>query len=207
MASFDRIETFLLGPSREDSRHRSRDSSLPFSDIRTPSDTTALSPLVDLSAAIFIDIATVSPAADVEAVLSDITMRLENSSITMIAGPIGSGKSTLIKAILGEVSFTGNIFVSSKRIAYCAQTPWLLSDTLRRNVLGLADTTDIDELWYQTVMHACALDEDIALMAEGDQTVIGSRGFNLSLGQRQRLVSIFILYVNNHDYVFLITID
>lgn len=112
-------------------------------------------------------------------------MRLETATTNMIAGPIGSGKSTLLKAILGEVPFAGEISVSSHRIGYCAQTPWLLNGTIRQNVLGLTDNQDIDETWHRTVMHACALDEDVSLLDGGDQTTIGSRGLNLSGGQRQ----------------------
>lgn len=192
MASFDRIEKFLLGPSRDDRRHGNQKSShalIESTNIRPEEATLAEPLLVDLTAALLIDSVTVSLCSGSEPVLSDISIRLETSSITMIAGSIGSGKSTLLKAILGEVPFTGNIFVSSKRISYCSQTPWLINGTIRKNILGLAEESEFDELWYRTVMHACVLDEDLALLPEGDQSEIGSRGLSLSGGQKQRVVS------------------
>jgi ATP-binding cassette, subfamily C (CFTR/MRP), member 1 len=189
MACFGRIQSFLITQSREDLRQRRQKTSSSSSDTAQEEVVSVEPILVDISAAILIDALTICPAAGHEAVLSNITIGLEAASITMIAGPIGSGKSTLLKAILGEVPFTGEISVSSRQIGYCAQTTWLLNGTIRENVIGLANNPDIDETWYRTVVHACALDEDIALLAEGDQTLIGSRGLNLSGGQRQRLVS------------------
>lgn len=150
--------------------------------------------LIDLAAAISLEHVTVRPSQTAEPVLVDIDMRLDISSITIIAGPVGSGKSTIIRAILGELQFEGEISVSSKQMGYCAQTPWLLNESIRKNLCVFADESTIDELWYQSVVHACALEEDMAQLPDGDQTVIGSRGLSLSTGQRQRLVSVFISY-------------
>lgn len=74
-------------------------------------------------------------------------------------------------------------------MAYCAQTPWLVNESILKNICGLTELSLINEAWYDSVIHACALDEDIKLLPEGDRTIIGSRGLTLSGGQKQRLVS------------------
>jgi ATP-binding cassette, subfamily C (CFTR/MRP), member 1 len=194
VASMERIQNFLLGNSRVDLRRKDKTSSRTQKESELHSEEVVIPTavnLVELTAAISINTPTISPSWSADTVLSNIDISLDRSTITLVAGPIGSGKSTLLKAILGEVLFTGNISVSSDRIAYCAPNPWLMNDTVRQNVLGLADQTEIDEAWYQTVMNACALVEDIVLLSDGDQTVIGSRGLTLSGGQRQRLLCLF----------------
>jgi ATP-binding cassette subfamily C (CFTR/MRP) protein 1 len=116
----------------------------------------------------------------------------------MIAGRIGSGKLTLLKGIFGELPFEGNIPVTCNKVAYCAQTPWLLDGSIRQDECGFGEESDINEVWYQTIVHACALNEDIESFPNRDESMIGNRGLTLSGGQRQRLVSIFILYNTNH---------
>jgi ABC-type multidrug transport system fused ATPase/permease subunit len=186
MASFEPIEDFLLGQSRVDLR---KETSSSASSVSSQNSVAILLPvLVDLTAAISISCSKISPSLG-EPILSDIDIRSEVASINMLAGPVGCGKSTILKAILGEVSFTGNLFVSSERIAYRAQPPWLINDTLKQNVLGLDIDTAIDDTRYKTILHASGMDEDIMLLPSGDQTVISSRGTKLSGGQKQRLVS------------------
>ena len=122
------------------------------------------------------------------AALDGISFTAEKGSLIIVTGPVGSGKTTLLRAILGELPFqSGMISVSSKRISYCSQNPWLLNTSIRENVLGLPDE-EVDERWYNTVIHACCLDEDIRQWPHGDQSVVGSKGLTLSGGQRQRVV-------------------
>lgn len=144
---------------------------------------------MDPEPAILIEHATLCPSPTAAAVLNNLNIRLDKSSITIIAGPIGSGKSTILKAILGELPYQGEISISTPLMAYCAQTPWLVNESILKNVCGLTEISLINEAWYDSVIHACALDEDLKLFPEGDRTVIGSRGITLSGGQKQRLVS------------------
>ena len=135
--------------------------------------------------------ATIRPSPNSAPVLHDINFRANHSSLTLIVGPVGSGKSTLMKAILGELSCdSGEALVASKSIAYCAQTPWLLNLSVKQSVSAAADMSNVDEAWYQTVMHACDLDHDMLQLPDGDQSIIGSRGLTLSGGQKQRVVSL-----------------
>lgn len=120
-------------------------------------------------------------------VLREINLNLKRSDIIMICGPVACGKSTLLKALLGETSNSkGFVYVSSLSVAYCDQTPWLINASIQKNILGFSS---FDTKWYDAVIHACMLEEDIAIFPDGDQTLVGSNGITLSGGQKQRLVS------------------
>ncbi|KAH8689022.1 putative ABC transporter [Talaromyces proteolyticus] len=125
-------------------------------------------------------------------VLNNVNIELPTGSFYIISGPTGSGKSTLLRAILGEVTSThGSINLSTKKIAYCSQRPWLPSGTIKEVIYGLSDTNDVNgqrnETWYLEVTNICCLDHDFDSLPDGDQTQIGSRGLNLSGGQKQRV--------------------
>jgi ATP-binding cassette subfamily C (CFTR/MRP) protein 1 len=193
MGCFDRIQKFLLDPSRDDQR---------YLDEAIGSDSTGNvqhkdhngngnpATLIDLNAAISVDKLTVRPNPIAEPVFKGISLRFEPASVSMVAGPVGCGKTTLLRAILGELPYeSGEISVSTRLMSYCAQTPWLLNESIKQNICGVTDEPEFDEEWYSSVLHACALDEDMAGLPDGDQSVIGSRGLNLSGGQRQRVVS------------------
>ncbi|OBT89356.1 hypothetical protein VE02_01426 [Pseudogymnoascus sp. 03VT05] len=104
----------------------------------------------------------------------------------MIIGPVGSGKSTLIQALLGEtVTHKGFITMGSiDSIAFCAQTPWLVNKSIQKNILG---TSLFNGPWYRKVLTACALFEDLKNYPAGDRTLVGSKGITLSGGQKQRI--------------------
>ena len=123
---------------------------------------------------------------DAEPVVRDIDLSIKRSTLTMVIGPIASGKSTLVQALLGEVNILqGSIQVATSDIGYCDQHPWLINASLQRNILGFAN---FDGPWYRSVVRACTLDKDIATLPNGDQTLIGSGGITLSGGQKQRVV-------------------
>lgn len=120
-------------------------------------------------------------------VVQNIDLAISRSQFTIIIGPVASGKTTLLKALLGETpSSKGIVHVSTLDFSFCDQTPWLLSQTVQKNVIGFAR---LNPEWYNAVINACALDEDISSFPQGDQTMIGSNGITLSGGQKQRLVS------------------
>lgn len=124
-----------------------------------------------------------------DAVLENITLTVRKSSLTMIVGPVGSGKSALLKTILGEARIlSGSVQLDCGRIAYCDQTAWLRLGSIRDNVLG---PNDLDEVWYRQVLWACAMDEDVARLKNGDGSLVGNGGIALSGGQKQRVVCCF----------------
>ncbi|KAI0521679.1 putative ABC transporter [Xylaria bambusicola] len=124
--------------------------------------------------------------------LKNINIELAANSFTILSGPTGSGKSSLLRSLIGEVLPShGSISLSSHRIAYCAQRPWLPNGTIRNAIRGFANMNDPispwSQQWYDKVIEICCLTQDLAALYNGDQTQIGSRGLNLSGGQRQRV--------------------
>ncbi|TGO55432.1 hypothetical protein BCON_0092g00150 [Botryotinia convoluta] len=106
--------------------------------------------------------------------------------LTMILGLSGSGKSTLLRAILGETKYSGTISINASRIAYCPQTAWLFTGTIRQNICSLEVDT-FDDAWYRSVLYACVLDEMILGLSNGDNTLVEGQSSGLSGGQKQRL--------------------
>jgi len=141
------------------------------------------------AAAIVCDGLSVRPGREAPSAINNISFTIKKSQILVIIGPVGSGKTTLLKALLGELEPEyGSITISSKDMAYCATVPWLLNVSIQKSICGLSDA-EIDEVWYETVLDACALHQDLEHLPYGDQSVIGSKGLTLSGGQKQRLVS------------------
>lgn len=123
-------------------------------------------------------------------VLKDVNMSIRQGSLSMIVGRVGSGKSSLLKAMAGEVLISkGRIILHNNSIGYCDQTTWLQNVTIRDNIVG---QLPVDEDWFATVVRACALDVDCSLFPLGDRTVVGSGGVALSGGQKQRVVNFFL---------------
>lgn len=126
--------------------------------------------------------------------LRNITTHIEPDSLVAVVGSVGSGKSSLLSAILGEMESIGNskIYVprteSEKNVdgfvSYCTQSPWVINETLKGNILF---GRPYDEERYQKILSSCALLDDIAILPAGDQTEIGERGINLSGGQKARV--------------------
>jgi ATP-binding cassette subfamily C (CFTR/MRP) protein 1 len=124
--------------------------------------------------------------------LMNLNFRIKEGSMTMIVGPVSSGKSTLLKALLGETPATKGLQRSFyTEVAYCSQSAWLVNATLRENIIH---GSDFDPVWYNTVVQACDLETDISGMALGDETIVGSKGLSLSGGQQQRVALARAIY-------------
>jgi ATP-binding cassette, subfamily C (CFTR/MRP), member 1 len=122
-----------------------------------------------------------------ESLLKQICTSIPRQKMTMVIGPVGCGKSTFLKALLGEVpALSGQVSISSSSVAFCDQTPWHSNGTIRQSIVA---SSPVDQRWYSTVVRACALDVDFDYLPLGDETVIGSQGIALSGGQSQRIVS------------------
>ncbi|XP_077870404.1 ATP-binding cassette sub-family C member 9-like [Saccoglossus kowalevskii] len=136
------------------------------------------------------------------AILHDIDLEVPIDTLTIIIGMVGAGKSSLLSAILGEMStLAGNIYFNRKRniISYCPQRAWLQNSTLRANILF---GEPMDHTRYNTILDACALRPDIDILPAGDMTEIGEKGINLSGGQKQRISVARALY-NKSDIVLM----
>ncbi|GAB1601926.1 multidrug resistance-associated protein 1-like [Argonauta hians] len=134
-------------------------------------------------AAIAIDDGTFSWEEDSSNVLEGINFEIPKGSLIAIVGPVGCGKSSLISAIIGELNKkSGRVHVKGS-IAYVSQAAWIQNNTVKNNILFEKPLTNN----YDTVVDACALRSDFAILPAGDQTEIGERGINLSGGQKQRV--------------------
>jgi len=142
-----------------------------------------------------------TPARSV--ILEGINLTLERGKLYGVVGSVGSGKSSLLSAILGDMSPTEGTVVKipHKRpeiaagyTSYCSQTPWVVNDTLRGNILF---GRDFDEPRYEKVITCCALKDDLAVLPAGDLTEIGEKGINLSGGQKARVSLARALYSTN----------
>ncbi|KAK0757803.1 hypothetical protein N5P37_009819 [Trichoderma harzianum] len=125
------------------------------------------------------------------AILRNISLRVAHGKLLMVVGPVGSGKSLLMKAMLGEVAILKGCISLSDQIGYCDPTPWLRNTSVRQNIIA---ALPFDEAWYSTVLHACAIDKDIERFANGDLHAVGSGGINLSGGQKQRIALARAIY-------------
>ncbi|KAF6838319.1 hypothetical protein CMUS01_04702 [Colletotrichum musicola] len=208
IACFGRVQAFLLSPDTstnagagQSEGSQSGCSTHPDTE-KQPSlpVTPVMDDLVTTEHAIEIRRAKFGWKADAEATLSDVSLNIPRGKLTMIIGPVASGKSTLLKAILGETPVAeGTIARSSDSIAFCDQVPWLTNETLRRNVTGFSH---FEASWYTTVIRACALEDDIATFPKGDQVIIGSKGVALSGGQKQRVAIARAVYSRRDIAIF-----
>lgn len=123
-----------------------------------------------------------------------VNMSVRPGQILAIVGPVGSGKSTIINAIIGEVSVSPSTTLECRgKVAYASQVAFILNSTLRENILfGCA----FDAARYNQVLDACCLREDIKQLSHGDSTEIGERGVTLSGGQKQRISLARVVYSN-----------
>lgn len=116
--------------------------------------------------------------------LKNIDLKIPHGQLVAIVGAVGSGKSSLLNALVGEMRKTSGFMEYGGTIGYCPQSAWIQNATVKDNILfGLP----LDEDRYRRVIKDCALERDIQILPDGDQTEIGERGINLSGGQKQRV--------------------
>ena len=116
--------------------------------------------------------------------LRNVTLNLYKGEILAITGPVGSGKSSLLTAILGEIPVREGTISYFGKVSYVPQIPWIFSGTVRENILfGLP----FNEEKFQQIVNICGLTEDLAAFSNGDLTEIGQRGASLSGGQKARV--------------------
>jgi ABC-type multidrug transport system fused ATPase/permease subunit len=143
--------------------------------------------------------------------LMDVDIKFEIGKLNIIAGPTGSGKTSLLMALLGEMTLIkGKVFLPggfsredvrpdpetglTESVAYCAQQAWLVNANIKENILFAAP---LDEKRYKDVIVACALERDLEILDAGDETLVGEKGITLSGGQKQRISLARALYSNS----------
>ncbi|KAJ3094459.1 Multidrug resistance-associated protein 1 [Phlyctochytrium planicorne] len=138
---------------------------------------------------------------DNEPLFKDLNLKIPKGKLTVIVGVVGSGKSSLISACLGEMSILSGSVKIRGNLAFCEQRPWLQSRTIEENIIfGNAK----DEYRLRKVVQCCGLDRDIEdQMERGLQTQIGEKGITLSGGQKARIALARVVYDNSAE-VFLL---
>ncbi|KAI9832491.1 MAG: hypothetical protein M1838_005641, partial [Thelocarpon superellum] len=142
--------------------------------------------------------------------LIDVNVVFQVGELNLIIGPTGSGKTSLLMALLGEMTLLdGAVHLPggcsredlrpdpetglTESVAYCAQQAWLVNDTIKQNILF---AESLDPKRYRDVIKACALERDLEILDAGDQTLVGEKGISLSGGQKQRISLARALYSN-----------
>ncbi|CAL1542109.1 unnamed protein product [Lymnaea stagnalis] len=116
--------------------------------------------------------------------LNNINLSVETGLLVAVVGTVGSGKSSFLSALLGEMHKLNGYFNLNSSVAYVPQQAWIQNNTVRENILF---GRPYDRQFFQQVISACALLPDLDMMPAGDQTEIGEKGINLSGGQKQRV--------------------
>lgn len=143
--------------------------------------------------------------------LLDMNVDFKIGKLNVITGPTGSGKTSLLMALLGEMSLmSGKVYLPGGRsredvpadpetglaetCAYVAQSAWLVNANIKENIIFSAP---LDEKRYRQVIVACALERDLEILDNGDETLVGEKGITLSGGQKQRISLARAVYSNS----------
>ncbi|KAF4481557.1 ABC transporter FUM19 [Colletotrichum fructicola Nara gc5] len=185
-----RVQSFL----QEESRHDFRDHEV-FIDPKVSGSHSAASPVAKIIDGSF-------GWTEDSFVLKNINVVIP-PGLTMVIGPVASGKSMFCKALLGEIPFTEGqtvMNINCRTVGYCEQVPFLWNASIRDNIVGFF--TAVDESRYAAAIEATMLSQDFRLLPHGDLTVIGSNGISLSGGQKQRVSIARALYSHCDLLVF-----
>lgn len=126
--------------------------------------------------------------------LHGMDFALGRNELVAVIGGVGSGKSSLLAALAGDMRRTkGEVTVGSSR-AFCPQYAWIQNATVKDNIVF---GKDYERRWYDEVVDACALRPDLDMLPHGDMTEIGERGITVSGGQKQRLNIARAIYFNS----------
>ncbi|KAF8631681.1 hypothetical protein AX15_002266 [Amanita polypyramis BW_CC] len=131
--------------------------------------------------------------------LEGISLTVKMGELVGVFGRVGAGKTSLLSAIIGDMLRTAGKLEIYGSISYASQSAWIMSATVRDNILF---SHEYDEEFYNLVIEACALSQDLALLPQGDLTEVGEKGITLSGGQRARIALARAVYARS-DLVLL----
>ncbi|KAG0021359.1 Multidrug resistance-associated protein 4 [Entomortierella chlamydospora] len=183
LLSFDRLDGFLLLPEVEPLIHGSVSDTMDSDDSRSAS--VVAGGLIG-RLRIYIKDADFGWPESQESnpTLKFISMSIKPKELVAIVGDVGSGKSSTLAAIMGQIRLREGERVVRGSLAYVPHDAWLLNATLKDNIV-FGSTYNRQK--YNDILRVCALNRDLSLLSAGDETEIGERGINLSQGQRQRV--------------------
>lgn len=119
-----------------------------------------------------------------ELTLNNLNVDFPSGKLIGVVGPVGSGKSSLLQALLRELPLESGSISINGSVSYACQEPWVFAGSVRQNILF---GQDMDRERYDAVVKTCALIKDFEQLENGDRTVIGDRGASLSGGQKARI--------------------
>jgi ABC-type transport system involved in cytochrome bd biosynthesis fused ATPase/permease subunit len=177
LACFDRIESF----SRSDAR---RDDRLPLFEPaefgeRSSSSTSSVPVNIEMeilhqvvtwskvnsSLTVTTQNASFSWVINGQLAVSDLSFTFYRRQFCFAIGPVGSGKSTMLKGLLdGTPSSGGFVYSNCPEISFVGQSPWIRNRAVQENILGVSA---FEEGWYSQVVHACGLDSDFLVLPKG----------------------------------------
>ncbi|XP_023241663.1 multidrug resistance-associated protein 4-like [Centruroides sculpturatus] len=128
-----------------------------------------------------------------EPTLKEISFNVLPGELVSVIGPVGSGKTSLLMSVLGEIPITSGEVSVKGRISYSSQEAWVFNATIRENILF---SEEYQEDKYRKVLHITALEKDISLFPKGDLTIVGERGVIMSGGQKARINLARALYLD-----------
>ncbi|GAA5821197.1 hypothetical protein JCM3770_005247 [Rhodotorula araucariae] len=130
--------------------------------------------------------------------LQDISLSVKKGELIAVVGRVGDGKSSLLSAILGEMNKVDGQVTVRGTVAYTAQQPWIMGGTVKSNItFGFR----FEPEFYDLVLEACALKEDLKLLPQGDETEVGEKGISLSGGQKARVALARAVYARADIYL------
>ena len=130
--------------------------------------------------------------------LKDIDLKVKRGDFVAIIGKVGAGKTSLLRAILGDLNMVEGSLDVDGSVAYVPQEAFLINDTLRENILF---GKEFNQEKYTKIVEICQLIPDLKILPKGDMTEIGERGLNLSGGQKQRISIARALYSESETYL------
>ncbi|XP_039751039.1 multidrug resistance-associated protein 1 isoform X3 [Pararge aegeria] len=129
--------------------------------------------------------------------LKNINIHIPRGSLVAVVGAVGSGKSSLLSALLGEMNKISGRVNTTGSVAYVSQQAWIQNATLQDNIIF---GKPLEKSKYNNVINVCALKPDFEVLPGGDQTEIGEKGINLSGGQKQRVSLARAVYFDAENY-------
>lgn len=135
---------------------------------------------------------------DMEATIRDVNLDIMPGTLVAVVGSVGSGKSSLMSSLLGEMEHIHGHITVKGTTAYVPQQSWIQNGTIKDNILF---GSELEEKRYQQVLAACALLPDLEILPGGDMAEIGEKGINLSGGQKQRISLARAVYQNSDIYI------
>ncbi|XP_054459670.1 ATP-binding cassette sub-family C member 10 [Anoplopoma fimbria] len=140
-------------------------------------------------------------AAKGSLLLHGLTLHITKGSLVVVVGKVGCGKSSLLAALTGELNrLSGVLYIADREAGFglASQEPWIQHASVRDNILF---GKDYDPTFYQEVIEACALSDDLNVLPKGDRTEVGENGVTLSGGQKARVALARAVYMDKDIYL------